>query len=456
MHFSRLFKPETMAIFGVSFSNPFHPANVIYNKNNLRYEVKTYCINPNGGVLYGEKVFKNIQEIPEKIDLALIAVRAEHVPQALKDCIEAQASSAVVISGGFSETGKTDLEDEIRGLSRESSFPVIGPNCLGIFSPPHVDAFFLPHERLVEPDSGGVTLISQSGGILVDLMIKLTQEGVGISRAVSVGNKVAVDEVDLLQYFAEDPKTQVVGIYIEGFRQGRGREFVELMETFKKPVILLKSGKTPGGTRAVSSHTASLAGDYSVFTELVKQSGAIEAFNETEFVSYCEALSCCKKGGIKNVCIITGSGGHGAMASDVCFRAGLNIIEVPEEDKAELRKELSASIQAIASMNNPIDLTGSAMDSDFFVAMRFFLQKEYVDAVILLLLPYLPGISSDIGARLAVAFREFEKPVITYLPHVDKYGIFIEGFEANRMPVAHSVEGAVYMAESLMGVNHGR
>jgi acyl-CoA synthetase (NDP forming) len=216
-------------------------------------------------------------------------------------------------------------------------------------------------------------------------------------------------------------------------------------------VVLLKSGKTPGGTRAVSSHTASVAGDYTVFSELVKQSGAIEANNETEFASYCEALSCCEKSGrMKNVCIITGSGGHGAMASDACFARGLNLVEVPEPDKAELRKRLSTSVQAITSLNNPVDLTGSAVDEDFYAAGEFFLNKDYVDGVILLLLPYLPGISSDVGARLAAAFREFGKPVITYIPHVEKYGIMIDGFEANGMPVSHSVEGAVCMMSALM------
>ena len=450
MRLARIFEPDTLAVFGVSFSNPFHPANVIYNKNHLRYRARTYGINPRGGFLYGEKVYASIREIPEKVDLAVLAIRADLVPRALEECIEAGVSGAVVISGGFSETGRTDLEDEIRRISETHDFPVIGPNCLGIFCPPQVDAFFLPHERLVEPKKGPVSLLSQSGGILVDLMIKLTEEGVGISKAVSTGNKAAIDELVLLDYFRDDPQTGVVGIYIEGFKRGRGRTFMEMMKGFPKPVILLKSGKTPGGSKAVSSHTASLAGDYSVFTEVVRQGGAVEARNETEFVSCCEVLSCCAGKEVRNVCIITGSGGHGAMASDQCYASGLKIVDVPEADREELRKRFSPSIQPICSLGNPIDLTGSAVDNDFYAATRFFLEKDYVDCVILLLLPYLPGLSSDVGARLAVAFREFRKPVVAYMPHVAKYGIFIEGLEANGVPVSHSVEGAVYMAKTLM------
>jgi acyl-CoA synthetase (NDP forming) len=456
MELKKIFEPKTVAIMGVSLSNPFHPANVIYNKNHLRYEAEAFCVNPKGGTLYGQKVYGNLREIPSQVELAVIAIRAELVPQAIRECVEAGVSGAIVVSGGFAETGRMDIEDELRGLSEQNDFPIIGPNCLGVYSPPYLDAFFLPHERLVVPEPGSAALISQSGGILVDLIIKLTQEDVGVSRAVSIGNKAAIDEVDLLDYFQKDPNTRVIGIYIEGFKKGRGREFVEMMRSFTKPVILLKSGKTPGGTRAVSSHTASVAGDYTVFSELVKQSGAIEAINETEFVSYCEALSCCERPGkMRNICIITGSGGHGAMASDICYARGLNLVEVPEPDREELGKRLSNSVQPIASLSNPVDLTGSAVDADFYAAVEFFLNRDYVDGVILLLLPYLPGISTDIGARLAVAFREHEKPVITYIPHVEKYGIMIEGFESNRMPVAHSVEGAVYMTASLMRGSHG-
>lgn len=451
VNLKRLFDPKSVAIFGVSTTNPFHPANVIYTNNLLRYDVEAFCINPNGGAIFGEKIYKSIKEVPKAVDIAVFAIRAEFVPGAMRECIEIGVSGAVVISGGFAETGKTDLQDEIRKISEEHDFPVIGPNCLGVFSPPHIDTFFLPRERLVEPEPGCVALISQSGGILVDLMIKLAHEGVGMSKAISIGNKAAVDEVDVLRFFQKDPDTGVIGIYIEGFKEGRGRDFVEAMRRSTKPVVLLKAGKTPGGSKAVSSHTASLAGDYRVFTEVIKQSGACEALNETEFVSYCEALSCYPDRSIKNVGIVTGSGGHGAMASDICFGKGLTIVDIPEVDRDALRTSLSPNIQAIASTGNPIDLTGSAKDDDFFMATKFCLEKDYIDCVILLLLPYLPGITSDLGARIFLLARELKKPIIVYLPHVDKYEMFIEGFESNGVPVAHSVEGAVYMAAALLG-----
>lgn len=449
MNLKKVIEPQSIAVVGISHSNPFNPANVIYNKNKLRYQARTYGVNPKGGMLYGERVYKSVSNLPERVDLAVLSIRAEHVPKTMRECIKAGISGAIIISGGFAETGRRDLQDEIRTISLKNNFPIIGPNCLGIFSPPYIDTFFLPNERLIEPRSGNVALVSQSGGILVDQIIKLTQEGVGLSRAISIGNKAVIDEVDMLRFFKKDKKTRVIGIYLEGFKADRGRAFIEEANSSTKPVVILKSGKTPGGSRAVSSHTASLAGDYLVFSEVLKEGNAIEAINESEFVSYCEALSTIEKKTIRNVCIITSSGGHGAIASDGCYSAGITIAKIPEADKRALKRLLSKSIQNIASFVNPIDMTGSAVDNDFLIATKFFIEREYIDCIILLLLPYLPGITSDIGARIAQLVREYKKPIITYLPRVDKFGIFIEGFESNGIPVAHSVVGAVFMAKAL-------
>ncbi len=450
MRMKKLLEPKSIAVLGVSLSNPFHPANVIYTKNRLRYSAKTFAVNPKGGELYGEKVYKNIREIRENIDLVVFAIKADFVPQAMRECIDAGALAGIIISGGFAESGREDLQQEIQIISQENDFPVIGPNCLGVYSQPYMDTFFLPSERLVQPIEGNVALISQSGGILVDFIIKLTHERVGIGKAVSVGNKAVIDEVDLLKYFNRDPATSVIGMYIEGFHKSRGREFINILKNCSKPVVMMKSGKTPGGTKAVSSHTASIAGDYLTFHEIMKQSGVMEADRVSEFAAYCEALSCCPKKSVKNICIITGSGGHGAAASDDCYKAGLNLVEICEEDQEKLRSKLSRSIQSIASLSNPVDLTGSAGDADVVSTVRFFLQRGDVDALILLLLPYLPGITTDVGGRVAQLARQSDKPVLTYIPHVDKFDMFCEGFESNGAPVAHSVEGAVNMAKALM------
>ncbi len=449
MDLNPLFKPRTLAVIGVSLTNDRHPANVIFNKNNLRLKAKVYPVNDRGGILQGEKVYSGILETPEKVDLAVIATKAEWVPKIMTDCIQAGVRGAVIISGGFSEIGRKDLQDRIVSIAREADFPFIGPNCLGIYSPPYVDTFFIPSERIVRPEKGKVVLISQSGGILVDYMVKIAGEGVGLSMGVSIGNKAMIREIDLLRYFTDDPETQVITFYIEGFGENQGREFVLEAGHCPKPVIVLKAGKTAVGNRAITSHTASMAGDYEVFSSVLSQYGVVEAKDEFELISFCEALCCYQKPIEGNIGIITGSGGHGALAVDTCISHGLSVPILGEQDQAEVKGKLSPRIQGIASLGNPIDLTGSAVDDDFFTAADFLSRSSEVDCMLVLLLPYVPGITSDLGARLSQICRQTDKPMIAYVPHVEKYLMFVEGFQLNEIPVAHSIEEAVHMAVSL-------
>jgi len=237
MDLKPMFKPKTVAVIGVSLSNDRHPANVIYNKNNLRQKVEVFAVNDKGGVYQGEKVYRRISEVPKKVDLAVIATRAETVPEMMADCIRGGVRGAVVISGGFAEVGQKDLQDSLVSIAREADFPFIGPNCIGIYAPPLVDTLFIPGERIVRPEAGQVALISQSGGILVDHLIRFWDEGVGLSSAVSIGNKALIREMDLLEYFSGDPDTEVIAFYIEGFGENEGRDFVLSAARCPKPVI---------------------------------------------------------------------------------------------------------------------------------------------------------------------------------------------------------------------------
>ncbi|RLB20176.1 MAG: CoA-binding protein, partial [Deltaproteobacteria bacterium] len=318
-----------------------------------------------------------------------------------------------------------------------------------IYVPFVLDSFFLPTERMVRPDPGNVAVVSQSGGILVDNMVKFKEEGVGLSLGVSIGNKALIREIDLLRYLQEDPSTRVIVFYIEGFEEGEGRDFALAGSDSKKPVVVIKSGKTTAGTRAVLSHTASLAGDYQIFSTAMAQMGIVEAQNELELISFCESLSSYQTPIEATVGIISGSGGHGAMAVDVCSAHGFHVPRLNAEQQELIRKDLSESIRNIASLENPIDLTGSAVDEDFVCAARHISTIAEIGCVILLLLPYLPGITSDLGARLSNIYQEVGKPLIAYVPHVEKFRMLIEGFELNGVPVSHSIEAAVLMAEAL-------
>ncbi|MBN1636008.1 MAG: acetate--CoA ligase family protein, partial [Deltaproteobacteria bacterium] len=207
--------------------------------------------------------------------------------------------------------------------------------------------------------------------------------------------------------------------------------------------------KSPAGSKAVSSHTASLAGDYESFSAVMAQHGIVEAENEFELVSFCESLSAYRKSINGNIGIITGSGGHGAMAVDACFAHGLDVPNISEEIRKSIISELSPNVSLIASVRNPIDLTGSAVDEDFIAVASVLSQMPEIDCIIVLLLPYLPGISSDLGSKLSSIYKQFNKPLIAYVPHVEKYSMLIEGFELNGIPVSPFIEGSVLMAKAL-------
>ncbi len=449
MDFTPLFKPTSLAVVGVSLANDRHPANVIYNKIHLRYPVTAFAVNPRGGVFKRERVFRSLAEIPGPVDLAVIAVRAELVPETIAECIRCGVGGAVIVSGGFAEVGRADLQEQITAMARAADFPFIGPNCLGIYAPGLFDTFFLPGERLVRPNPGSVGFVSQSGGVLVDQMVKFTEQGLGLSLAVSIGNKALIRETDLLRHLAQDPQTRVIAFYIEGFGRNEGRAFVELAAATPKPVVVLKAGKTEEGGRAVSSHTASLAGDYRVFSDVLAQHGIAEARSEFELTCFCEALSHYPRGIEGNVGVITVSGGHGALVSDICSDLGLRLPRLSAAVQEEMRSGLSASIRDIASLENPVDLTGSSSDEDFEAAVGALGRAPEVDCLLLLLLPYSPGISSDLGARLSYVHQQTGKPLVAYVPHVEKYRILIEGFELNNVPVASSIDGAAFMVEAM-------
>ncbi len=449
MNYKRLLRPKSMAVIGVSLHNNRHPANIVYQKNRLRYPIKVFAVNPRGGEIQGERLYERPDDIPERVDLAIIAVRADLVPDTMAQCISAGMGGAVIISGGFSEVGQTELQDRLVKMATEADFPFVGPNCLGIFSPGLVDTFFLPPERTVRPELGNVALVSQSGGVLVDQMVNFAGEGVGLSLGVSIGNKALVDEVSILEYLSEDPNTAAIAFYLEGFSKNGGRRFVEAACHCQKPIVVLKSGRSEAGGRAVSSHTASLAGDYAVFSQVMAQFGVIEARTQFELVSFCESLSCYQDTIGGNIGIVTGSGGHGALTVDFCDTHGLSAPVLSPELQATLKARLSPSIQGIASTGNPVDLTGSAVDDDFVAAVDCLSQSSEVDCLVLLVLPYSPGTTSDLGARLSEVYQRVGKPMVAYVPNLSRYRMLIEGFELNHIPVSPAIEGAVLMAGAM-------
>jgi acetate---CoA ligase (ADP-forming) len=285
---------------------------------------------------------------------------------------------------------------------------------------------------------------------MVDHMVKFAGQGIGMSLGVSIGNKALIREIELMNYLANDPKTKVIVFYIEGFAEDEGRNFVMAARECTKPVIVIKGGKSSAGMRSVSSHTASIAGDYEVFSEVMRQYGVLEAKNELELISYCESLNTYKSCSGNNIGIITVSGGHGVLAVDKCAENGLNVSVLSDSMKAEIKENLSPSVKSIASLQNPVDLTGSAVDEDFLAVANVMVKSPDIDCLLILILPYSPGISVELGGSLSDICQSVGKPIIAYVPNEDKYQMLIEGFELNNVPVSSSIEGTVLMAKALV------
>ncbi|MHA1246616.1 MAG: acetate--CoA ligase family protein [Candidatus Thorarchaeota archaeon] len=450
----KMLNPTTTAVVGVSTSNPFSPGNVIFRKLRFENSLTTYPINPKGGTVEGQKVYKSITEAPDGIDLAVISVPAKYVPGVLKECGEKGIKAVIVVSGGFSETGQSGatLQQEIIEIANKYRMTMVGPNCIGVYVPDVVDTFFLPSERVARPRRGHVAIISQSGGWLVERLEEFADRGVGIAAAVSIGNQAQTKIHDFIRFFGKDRNVRVILAYIEGFGEGEGREFVKACDEIapEKPIVVLKGGQSEAGHRAAQSHTSSLAGNGAIASAAFRQHGVIEATDEDEVMAYSKVFSFAPKPMLgPNIGCLTVSGGHGVIATDEADWYGLKLPPFTKEDQEAMRAVMSPAYQGIASFRNPCDLTGSASDIDYERVLDVMLRIDYIDAALLLLLPYAPGISLQIGARVANVAKQQDKTVVAYVPDLDKYEVIIRGFEINGIPVGDTIEEAVQMLNGI-------
>ncbi len=455
MDLSKVFSPRSVVVVGVSTTNPFHPANIIFNKNYYGSDCDVYAVNPKGGELERRRIYRTLDEVPGPVDMAVVAVKADHVPQVARECAAVGVGALVVISGGFAEMGEEGraLQDELVGICRENSMTLVGPNCFGVYSPPVVDTFFLPPERTVKPRKGDVAVASQSGAFLVDQVMTCFHEvGIGISVAVSMGNKAMVDEEVLLEHFAGRGDTGCICFYIEGMDEGVRRFIQSAREISDRiPIVAYIGGKSERGKAAAHSHTAALAGDHDMIAGALKQSGILEATTEAEVASFCKILSFYHHRPLRqcSIAIISSSGGHGVIASDLATAAELQVPGFDQERRGALRALLEPGVRDIASLYNPVDLTGSAADQDFERSLDYLLSQDDIEAALVLTLPYTPMMTSFVGTRLGQVVKKYDKPVVAYVPNLAKYGMVLEGFELNGIPVVHSIEEGVQMLKAL-------
>jgi acyl-CoA synthetase (NDP forming) len=462
MDLQKLFRPDSMAVVGISRKNNLSPGRIILLKNEFEMNVDVYGIHPKGGNVEGVDLYKSLGDLPVNPDILVIAVGPDDTMEYIKDCVDYEIPASIIIGGGFAEIGGKGIkrQNKLEKIAFDNDMAVLGPNCIGVYSPPLIDTVFLPTERITRPPKGSVALISQSGGVLVDqFFVKFKQRNVGVSTAVSIGNRAVVDESMLLKYFSQvDPETSNIAFYLEGFKKGKAREFLHLAKASEDTVITYFGGKTEAGKIATESHTASLGGNMKVLSGALKQYHIIQPHSERELLTSLKVFDVLshKKNPFGtntitfgDVAILSVSGGHGVLCSDMLKDYGLKAVSFTEEEKEEMYETLNPVARKIASFNNPIDLTGSVLDKDIENMIRYLSNIERIECILLLLLPYPPNISFQIGRRISNVISNKKKPIITFIPYVEKYNMIIESLELSYIPVFHSIKEVVQAASAL-------
>ena len=351
--FNRIFHPEKIAIIGVSSKGAGFGSGIFYSLRAIGYDGEIFLVNPRGGELLGNKIYKGVDEIPGTIDFAIIAVAARMVPEVLKACLEKGAAGAEILSSGFKELGEkegVDLENEIKKIAARG-IRVIGPNCFGIYCPKS-GLTLLPGPDLSR-ESGPVAFLSQSGGMAVDFANTGKSMGIGFSKVVSFGNGADLRETELLDYLSGDPETRLISMYIEGIEDGQ-TFFNTLKHTAsKKPVIIIKGGLSDAGARAVASHTASLGGSDRIWSAVIRQAGAVQVMDVNEMAAAALAFSLLPEKSFKTISVSGGGGALGVAAADAAADFGIHI--PPFDNKLEEQIDQILPRPG-SSAKNPIDV----------------------------------------------------------------------------------------------------
>lgn len=394
------FYPSSAAVFG-SFKQGAIAYEILRNIVEGGFKGEVIPVNPKGGeVEVAGRKLKIAEKLEKNVDVAIIAIPAKFVPSLIEE-IGDKVKGAVVISAGFSEVGNVELERELVEKARKKGVRIIGPNCAGIFGV-HAE-FFGSFEVRVK--KGGLALISQSGAFGGAALAMGNEEGIGFSAFVSYGNAADLTESDFLRYFADDENTKVIALYIEGVKDGR--KFIEALKyaTSKKPVIVLKAGKSKSGSRAAQSHTGSLAGSYEIYKAAFMQFGAIEVEEMEELFDAAKIFEMYESGG-ERIAIITNSGGPGVLATDKAEKLGLEIAELEEKTVEELKKFLPPQ----CSTKNPIDLIADADYERYKRAIEVVSRDKNIDALLVICVPPIFIPSEEIAK--AVIDAKCDKPVV--------------------------------------------
>ena len=377
------FTPESIALVGASRSPEKLGYKILKNLMDGGYKGKLYPVNPTAEEnILGLKTYKNVSGIPENPELVIVVIPSKYVPQIAEECGKKGVKGLIVISAGFKEAGEEGrkTEESLQEIVKKHGMRMIGPNCLGVIDVVNnLNASF----AFEPPPKGKISFITQSGALGTAVLDWAAKENIGLSKFVSFGNMADVSETDLVEEFGDDPETNVILLYLEGLTDGK--KFIEKARevSARKPIIMVKSGKTSAGSKAVSSHTGSLAGSDNAYSAALQQAGVIRANSVQELFDYAVAFACQPAPKGEATAIVTNAGGPAVMAVDAIESQGLAPAVLSDKTRESLRGFLSPA----ANVNNPVDVLGDALADKYGKALDIVLSEKSVDGVISILTP---------------------------------------------------------------------
>ncbi len=371
------FKAKSVAVIGASSTPGKIGYEVLRNLSQYEYKGKVYPINPSSESILGLKAYPTVLQIPGNVELAVFTVASKLAASIMDECGRKGVRNVVIISGGFKETGFDAIEQQTVEVARKYGIRIVGPNCIGVLDGhTRLDTFFQPHERTLRPKSGSVAFITQSGTFGNTFLEWAAENGLGISKFVSYGNRCDVDEADLVEFFGQDKETSIIAIYIEGVADGRTLYNTARKTALTKPVVAVKAGRTSLGSTVAKSHTGWLAGSYEVARAALKQAGVIVAEDIVGLFDVTKALAMQPLPTGSNIVMVTNGAGPCVMTADRIAEHGMKIASLSERVVSELRKELPPYCFV---GETTVDLTGSATSRDYETALRILARAPAVN-----------------------------------------------------------------------------
>jgi acetyl coenzyme A synthetase (ADP forming)-like protein len=413
-----IFSPRSVAVIGASRNRDSIGFALLHNLVMGEFQGAIFPINPNASSIHSLKAYPRIGAVPDPVDLAVVMVPRHLVPLVVDECIAAGVKGLVTITAGFAETGEEGAAAERRLCDqvRAAGMRMVGPNCMGVINTDDavsLNATFAP----TPARPGTVGFVSQSGALGVAILNAASDLGIGLTQFVSMGNKADVSGNDLVEYWGEDPETRVICMYLESF--GNPRKFTEIAKRVsrKKPILVVKSGRTAEGARAATSHTGAIAGTDVTVSAFLRQCGVLRANTIDELFGVARALDRCPLPAGNRVGIVTNAGGPAIMATDACVNLGLEMAEL----SAATRSTLKSFLPAEASIGNPVDMIASAAEGEYASALAALLADNGVDLVMVVNVTPLLSNPIDILDSVAAVARGNSKPVVAVMMATEEF-----------------------------------